>query len=198
MPISISVSASVTQPMRHSIHKGLSWSMMASPVIITMYIFQPEKEKGGKKKKNTGDGFNSLLIHFNSFKGNKCFISQCPVLTFKAIPIQKPDLQMWFLLWLAMCPDTNVNVKSTLLSSLREAILNPGKSSEKYRCIQVMDLNNRWKIRRAYSSNSHGWVLTIFPQKNMTTSIWLRISWCWIHYFFFFFAHFENKLFSWV
>lgn len=197
MPISISVSASVTQPMRHSIHKGLSWSMMASPVIITMYIFQPEKEKGGKKK-NTGDAFNSLLIHFNSFKGNKCFISQCPVLTFKAIPIQKPDLQMWFLLWLAMCPDTNVYVKSTLHSSLREAILNPGKSSEKYRCIQVMDLNNRWKIRRAYSSNSHGWVLTIFPQKNMTTSIWLRISWCWIHYFFFFFAHFENKLFSWV
>ena len=164
MPISISVSASVTQPMWLSIHKGLSWSMMASPVIITMYIFQPEKEEG-KKKKKTGDGFNSLLIHFNSFKGNKCFISQCPVLTFKAIPIQKLDLQMWFLLWLAMCPDTNVYVKSTLLSSLREAILNPGKSSEKHWCIQVTDLNNRWEIRRAYSPNSHGWVLLFFHRK---------------------------------
>ena len=51
MPISISVSASVTQPMRHPIHKGLSWSMMPSPVIITMYIFQPAKEKGVGDKK---------------------------------------------------------------------------------------------------------------------------------------------------
>ena len=92
-------------------------------------------------------------------------ISQCPELTFKAIPIQKLDLQMWFLLWLAMYPDTDVYIKSTLLSSLWEAILNPGKSLEKYLCIQVMDLNNRWKIRRAYSSNSHGWVLLFFHRK---------------------------------
>lgn len=70
MPISISVSASVTQPMRHPIHKGLSWSMMASPVIITMYIFQPAKEKGvGDKKiqtnkqtkKNQGMGLTHSL-----------------------------------------------------------------------------------------------------------------------------------------
>lgn len=54
MPISISVFASVTQPMRHSIHKGLFWSMMASPVIITMYIFQPAKEKGGGKQQEMG------------------------------------------------------------------------------------------------------------------------------------------------
>ena len=59
------------------------------------YVHIPtSKREGGKKKKKTEDGFNSLLIHFNSFKGNKCFISQCPVPTFKAIPIQKLDLQM--------------------------------------------------------------------------------------------------------
>lgn len=93
-------------------------------------------------------------------------ISQCPELTFKVIPIPKLDLQMWFLLWLEMCPDTDVYLKSTLLSSLWEAILNPGKSSEKYLCIEVTDLKNRWKIRREYSSNSHGWVLQFFHKKH--------------------------------
>ena len=58
MPISISVPPSVTQPMRHPIHKGLSWSMMASPVIITMYIFQPAKEKRVGDKKNTNKQTN--------------------------------------------------------------------------------------------------------------------------------------------
>ena len=35
--------------------------MMASPVIITMYIFQPEKEKGGKKKKTQEMGLTHFL-----------------------------------------------------------------------------------------------------------------------------------------
>lgn len=62
MPISISVFALVTQPMRHSIHKGLFWSMMASPVIITMYIFQPAKEKGGGRKQQEMGLTHSLSI----------------------------------------------------------------------------------------------------------------------------------------